>query len=429
MLNAQDGATHRGQVLLGVYYKKLIDKKYRNVIELKPQLTNDLVFCEGLKTDQQRTSAITAAGQLHYVLHSDSSGIYELEMEQGNFVTFAQLIENNPAVVATPDYIDNTVRSLMVLTEHLHNDGILHLCYAPQNVFARKSDNSPLLLCHGSSFLAMFDVASLYQEVEHFVAPEVMTGGTADERSDVFALGRFIEWLFQHGDMPIEYKRVVQKATQEDPDKRFRSVADMHAALDRNRNTKRSVVAFVAALAVVLFCVWLYFEMVPQTEDIEFVEAAPREQTDDYLDEGFNPETELGLWVDSVDTLSDEERARMDEYMRKAEDIFRRQYRREADKIMSKVYTKEGMSLSENVFIASTNAMTEELIKAQQRLAGEAGITDDVAVKIASEINDQLAAEKQKNLQLNGYQKGTHEEEPAIANQNKTTNQNKNKQQ
>jgi serine/threonine protein kinase len=407
MLNAKEGAaTHREDVPLGVFYKKLIDKKYRNVLELRPELTDNIVFCEGLKADQKKSTTITGKGQLHYELHSDSNGIYELEIEQGNFQTFAQLIDNTPAVVATPDYLDETVNTLLDITEQLHQQDICHVCYAPQEIYARKSDNSPLLLCHGSSFKGMKDLSDLYGGFEAFIAPEVIGEGVIDERSDVYALGCFVKWLFQHADMPYEYKKMVNKATQADPAKRFASIAEMRDALKQSRSLKRSAITFAAAVAVVALCIGLYFELMPQTEDIEFIEGAPKEDNiDEILDDGFDPETELGLWVDSVDTLSNEERMQMEAYMKKAEDIFRRQYTQEANRIMSKLYTKQGMSLSENAFIASSNAMTEELIKAQQRLAGDAGISDDRAVRIAAEVNDILAEQLQKNLQQNGYQK------------------------
>jgi hypothetical protein len=251
------------------------------------------------------------------------------------------------------------------------------------------------------------------------VAPEVLEEGEITEASDVYALARFIEWLYQNGDMPVEYKRIIAKATQEDPSKRYYSIADMRSALNKTRGMKRSAITFAAALAVVLLCMGLYFELMPQTDEIEFVEAAPKTDTDDLLDQGFNEETELGLWVDT-DTLTDAERAQMDEYLHKAEEIFRRQYTKEANRIMSKLYSKEGMSLSENTFIASSNAMTQELIQAQKKLAGEAGISDDVSVKIASEINDRLSAEMQKKVVKYGVQKESKEDNEEQQLNNKT---------
>ena len=119
---------------------------------------------------------------------------------------------------------------------------------------------------------------------------------------------------------------------------------------------------------------------------------------------------EFGMAVDTLDTLSYDERAQMEEYQRKAEDIFRRQYMREADKIISKIYSQQGMSLSENVFIASSNAMTDELTKLGKKLADDAGISVEKAMRIAAEVNDALTTEKENNLVLMGAQTGNKEE-------------------
>ena len=49
--------------------------------------------------------------------------------------------------------------------------------------------------------------------------------------------------------------------------------------------------------------------------------------------------------------------------------------------------------------------MTDELKEAEQRLASDAGISDEKAVRIAAEINEQLARDKQRNLNTKS---GTH---------------------
>ena len=415
MLNAQDGAaTHREELPLGVFYKKLIDRKYRNVLELKPLLADDVVFCEGLKTDQRLTAAFTGRQQLHYELHEDSSGVYELEVEQGNYQTFAQLLDSTPAVLARSGFIDHTVRSLFDVATRWHEQGVYYLCFAPQNVFARKSDNEPMLLCHGSSFAAMSDVTSLYQGFESFVAPEVISHEGMDERSDVYSLGKFIEWLYQQGDMPYEYKCVVKKATQQNPAKRYSSVDDMRIALLRTKGIKRSALSLAGALLVALLVIGIIFEIYPNTVNVEFVQGVEKEEMEDLLDGGFNPETELGLWVDesgNIDTLLPEERKQMENYQTKAEEVFRRQFTREADRVLSKIYSKDRMKLSEQTFVSSNNAMADELLKTQEELAGKAGVPKDRAGSIAADIIDQLTREKQKNVTRYGYQKGGGEEE------------------
>ena len=98
MLNAQEGLVPKREKLpFGDFYRKQIDGKYRFVVELKSSLTDSIVFCEALKKEQQ-WSQKQRDKQLHYELHEDSGGIYELGLEPGSYQTLSQLLFENPAV-------------------------------------------------------------------------------------------------------------------------------------------------------------------------------------------------------------------------------------------------------------------------------------------------------------------------------------------
>lgn len=406
ILNAQDGsATHSEALPFGAFYRKLVGKKYRYVLELKPELADNIVFCQALKAEQERVAQMRSPQQLQYEWHADGK-VCEIEIEQGSFQTFAQLIDNTPAVVAQPGFIDSTVASLFDFVCQLNEQGIYHLCFAPQNVFTRKG-GVPALLFHGSSFSVMSNLPELYRGFEQFVAPEVISGEGMDNRSDVYSLGRFIEWLYQHGEMPYEYKRVVSRATHEDPDQRYGSVDDMKKALTQQRSLKQSVLMFAGALLVTLLCVGLYFELMPKTEDIEFVQGVESEESDDILDDGINPLTELGVWGEpgNDDSLSVDERRQMDMFQAKAEQIFKKRFEKEAERIFSTMYSKDRMSLSEATYVHSNNAMAQKLLEIQADLANQTGIKEEKAEKIAAEIIDRMTAEKQKQVVRYGIQK------------------------
>ena len=67
MLNVQEGQKpHRESTPLGSYYRRQVDGKYRYVIELRPELTDSIVFCEALKQEQQWSVRQRGKQQLHY---------------------------------------------------------------------------------------------------------------------------------------------------------------------------------------------------------------------------------------------------------------------------------------------------------------------------------------------------------------------------
>ncbi len=385
---------------LGSFSRRQVDGKYRYFIELRGALTDSIVFCEALKSEQQWSLQHRSKHQLRYELRYDGSNLKEIELEYGNFITLASLLDQNPAIVAKKGFVDEMVNSLFDYASSLHSMNVFHLCFAPNFVFLRKNENTPLLLCHGSFYKAMSDQPTLYANVEEYVAPEVLLGQDADERSDVYSLGRLIAFLFSQGDVPYEYRHVVKKATSGNPDNRYKSIDDMRNAIAKKRYMRRSLIYLAVAVAISLLSVYLYMDSLNvATADIEFVE--PVQQA------GLISSEELednALVVDSLD-VTDEA------LLQKAEMIYRKRYQAAANEILSKVYNSKHMGASEKTFMANTHSMAEELLKVQQELAEEAGIPESLAGKIGHEIVEKLTEEKQKGLTHNGYIKSNQEEE------------------
>lgn len=396
LLNVQEGQKpHRESTPLGSYYRRQVDGKYRYVIDLRPELTDSIVFSEALKQEQQWAVRQRGKNQLHYNLHQDSGGLlYEVELEQGHFLTLRSLLEQNPAAVAGKDFVDNIVMPLIEYASTLNEAGVLHLCFAPNNVFVRKSDNHPFLLTHGSFYKAMSDQRELFAGAEDYVAPEVLAGQEATDCSDVYSMGKLIAFLHEQGDMSFEYKQVVKKATAEDPAKRYKSLDEMRKAIIQMRSMRRSALLMAASLIISLLAVYFYVSSLPETTNVEFVEPAQQQTNDLFTNDELDEDTVF--LADTVD-LSD------DEMMKKAEMIYRKRYQKAADKILSRVYNSKHMGSSEKSFMANSQSMAEELLKVQQELAGEAGLPDGLAGRIGHEIVEQLTQQKQKGLSRNGY--------------------------
>lgn len=396
MLNAQEGQKpHREHTLLGSFYRRQVDGKFRYFIELRPDLTDSIVFCEALKAEQQWALHQRSKQQLKYELRYDGNTLSGIEIEQGNFITLASLLDQNPAIVASKGFIDDFVKALFDCTAALHEEGIFHLCFAPNNIFLRKNDSKPFLLCHGSAYKGMSDQSAMYAGVEDYVAPEVISGQEPDQHSDIYSIGRLIEYIFSQGSMSYEYKQIVKKATDANPAKRYKSIGEMRDALAQKRNARRSVLAFAAVLVISLLAVYIYVDSLPEsTGAIEFEEHPQQGANDLFSSDELDVDT--AFLADSMD-LSDEA------LMQKAEMIYRKRYQKVADEILSRVYNKKHMGASEKTFMANTQTMAEDLLKAQQELAGETGLPESMAGRIGHEIVEQLTVQKQKSLNHNGY--------------------------
>ncbi len=394
-----EGKLNKTSLPIGEYYRVQIDGKFRSVINIRPDLDSSIAFSGALKTECERNKTLANKHQLHYTPVVNEKGeIEQLEVEQGVFLSMEQLLNENPAVVAEKGFIDNTLQALVDITTYLHGQGIQHVCYSPKTVMVRKGDRAIMLATHGSFYLSMNDQRGFYGDDAVFVAPEVLEHGSVDERCDVYSIGKFMEAIFEHAGMSVEYRKALKKATSEKPEDRYASPQALLKAIQARRQFMRSALMFLAAVIAALVILEVYLELVPEPTQVEFVKPAPRQATDDLLDDGFQPED---LGVVSADSLTEEDEEAHRVYQAKAEEIFRKNYEKEADRILSKIYNKDYMNSTEKAFAAESQSTIEELMKVQQKMGQEASLTPERAQLIASEIIDRVTNQKKKQLKNN----------------------------
>ena len=394
-----DGRLNRTLLPIGEYYRTQVDGKYRAIVKVRPELNNSIVFSGALKKECECNRTLVNRHQLHFTPVVDQNGeIQQLELEPGTFISMEQLLNDNPAAIAENNFIDNTLEALVDVTTYLHGQGIRHICYSPKTVLVRKGDNAVMLLSHGSFYMGLENLQMFYGDDAAYVAPEVLQRGTIDDRCDVFSIGKFMESLLQRADMTPEYRRALKKATSEMPEDRYDTPQSLLKAVHSRRGMIHSVWMLLAATVIALVIFGIYTELVPEPTHVEYVKPAPRQATDDLLDDGFKPED---LGVVSADSLSEEDLEAQRVYQAKAEEIFRKNYEKEADRILSKIYNKEYMNSTEKRFAAESQSTIKELMEAQQKMGADANLTPERAQLLASEIIERITNEKKKQMKNN----------------------------
>lgn len=401
--------TNKVRMPYGYFYKRLIDGKYSNFVEFHDELSDNIAFNECIRKQCEALSQIKNKHQLRFTPNEGDDGIYAVAVETGNYLTVEQMLNDTPAVVAKGDFLDAVISDLVNLTAELHQQGIQYLCFSPNNVLVRKNDNTVRLLLHGSFFLPLKSQDEMFDGVEDYVAPEVLTEGKADDRSDVYSLAKFVDYLYAFSGLPFELKHVIKKATSVNPEERYASVEDFYKAMKNRRNIRRTGTIAAAALAVALIVVGMFFEMLPNTEPVEFVKPVEEPVEESLLDDGFNPLTELGPDADSATIakaiqdymMNDSDKVdekKMREFQAKAEQIFRKQYTKAADVILSKIYNNERMNNNEKNFKATSEEVMKELVEKQREMAEHSSLSSETAQRIASEIIEQLTEKKKAEL-------------------------------
>ena len=398
----------------GYFYKRLIDGKYSNFVQFHDELTEDIFFGHCVKAESDSVATIDHKTQLHFSTNGEDDGVFAIAVEVGNYQTLEQLLNDNPAIVARNEFMSATLKTLFDFTAFLNSKGIYHVCFAPSNILMRKTDNAVRLLCHGS-FYKKVDVDLLYEGVEDYIAPEVFDRGEIDARTDVYSLGKLISYLYNSAGMPFELKPVIKKATDADPDKRYASVEDFEAAINRAQTLKRTGLLGAAALAIALTIVGLFFYTLPSPDDMEYVKPIEEPVPDEMIEEDMDALLGIGADTDSAtiaqivkqqqhmkDSLGLSE-GKMREYKSKAEEIFRKQFTKAAEQIISKVYNKDQMNGSEKDFTLKAQKMTEELVAKKDEIKKSTAIGSDRAEAIADKIIEQLTEKKKAELDKDYY--------------------------
>lgn len=390
-----DGKANKSQQPIGSYYREQVDGKWRGMVDIRAELNDNIVFAKALQQECEKNKTLAHNHQLHFTPVEENGEVKSLALEFGNYQTYEQLLKDNPAIIATKDFLDNTLKSLVELTSYLHAQGIWHVCYSPRTVFARKGDSAPMLLSHGSFYLGVDNQHDLYGKDADFVAPEVLSHGAIDERCDIYSIGKFLQSICSQADLPMEYRSAVKKAVSQSPEDRYQTPEDMLKAIQQRRNTFKSALTLVIGVVVALVCLGLYFDMVPESNPVEFVKPVPRQATDDLIDDGFDP-AELGVRAEGDSLVIDDANDR--DYQAKAEEIFRKRYEKEADRILSKIYNKSYMNNSEKKFLSESESTIDELMKSQNEIGAESGLTPERSQLIATQIIDRITEQKKKEM-------------------------------
>ena len=393
----------------GYYYKRLIDGKYSNFVEFHDEVADSITFSNSVKEEYKALAEIHSKQQLHFMPNEGDDGVYAIAVEVGHYLTIEQLLNENPSMVAKGDFITATLRDLFDITAELHAHDIYHVCYAPSNILVRKNDSSVRLLCHGS-FYQNIDPDVLYEGVESYIAPEVLEGKSADARSDVFSIGRFISWVYRSSGLPFELRSIVKKAISLDPEERYPSVEALRRAVNTARTLRHSAVIGASALAIALCVVGLFFYLFPSPEPVEFVTPVKEPIPDELLEDNMDEYLGIGADADSAtiaNIIASQKSGRdsfyvddkkMKEYNAKAEAIFRKQFTNAAEVIISKVYNTESMNGEQTVFASKTKQMTEDLAKKQEELASQTNLSSDRTQSIASEIIENITKKKMEAM-------------------------------
>lgn len=209
---------------------------------LKPEHTGDIRYQEALRKEFETGYLLEHPHLVRYLSFEHDA----ILMEYVEGETLSQRIANHPDFFRNHKNTDKFIRQLLDVVGCLHSHQVLHLDLKPDNILLTHINNNVKLIDLGCCF------TDSYQDTKghtnSYAAPEQLSGKTVDERTDIYAIGRILEFLPEH----TLYNKVIACCTAENPADRYQSVDEILYAINHRHR-------YPLWLAIIAFCAVLLF--------------------------------------------------------------------------------------------------------------------------------------------------------------------------
>ena len=249
---------------MSIVYKARCHRLNRNVAikVLKPEFSNDKNFVTKFKIEAQASAGLTHPNIVNVYDVYDDDGIYFIVMELVDGITLKEYIEQNGRL-SMDKALDFSIQIASGL-EAAHENHIIHRDIKPQNIIVSKNGNIKVTDFGIAKAASSNTLTSGAMGSVHYISPEQARGGYSDERSDIYSLG-ITMYEMVTGRVPFEgdnnvsvalmhiqsemipprqyypdiyssFEKIILKATQKKPERRYLTASALIADLKRVQN-------------------------------------------------------------------------------------------------------------------------------------------------------------------------------------------------
>lgn len=230
---------------------------------------DDLVTLEALRKEFLLGYGLNHPSIVRYLKFEDNK-LYE-EFIDG--YTLRQLIDNDDERLQKSTFIVGLAQQLFSALGYLHRNEILHLDIKPENIMITDLGNVVKLIDLSCAANGAMDTTPGF--TKEYMAPE-QAEGKFDASSDIYAVGKIIDELTTGKPFRKKWRNFIEKATANQPDKRFRSSQEAEKFLEKlNRNPQNLWAKYGLVLALTLIIgivAWIFSVNINRFEETQAVE-------------------------------------------------------------------------------------------------------------------------------------------------------------
>jgi serine/threonine-protein kinase len=297
---------------MSIVYKAKCHRLNRNVAikVLKPEFSNDKNFVTKFRIEAQASAGLSHPNIVNVYDVYDDDGIYFIVMELVEGITLKEYIAENGRLP-----MDKAIDVSMQIASGLeaaHESHIIHRDIKPQNIIVTKNGavkitDFGIARAASPNTLTSGAVGSV-----HYISPEQARGGYSDERSDIYSLGitmyemvtgrvpfdgdnnvsialmhiqnEMIPPRQYYPDIYSSFEKIILKATQKKPERRYLTASALIADLKRVQNNPNiDIVVAPAAVSNSPTQEWTK-EDVQAIREGSAMKEFPQEQQNSYTD-------------------------------------------------------------------------------------------------------------------------------------------------
>ena len=222
-------------------YRVRLYGKLHFLKQLKPELRTDPRYVAALQKEFETGYRLEHPNLVRYIsLDSDS-----ILMEYVDGQSLSQCLATDPDYFRKRKNADKFVRQLLDAVSYLHSHQVLHLDLKPDNILLTRINGDVKLIDLGCCYTDSFPDTTGHTDA--FAAPEQLTSGVVDVRTDIYAIGKILGCFPDH----TIYNKVIARCTAEDPSDRYQSVEEILRDVSRRKHYW-PVVAVLLSICVVL---------------------------------------------------------------------------------------------------------------------------------------------------------------------------------
>jgi len=170
--------------------------------------------------------------------------------------------------------VKNILLEICDALSYMHRNGVVHCDLRPENIIITDDFHVKIIDIGLPETEYEANKEILVKEME-FIAPELIKGEDGDARSDVYSVGKIMEFMHSRN-MMKEFVDVATPCTQYSKEQRYESVSELKSALTAGGSPKKVViiVLVLVLLAIVAYGVFKIFSVKMEKEDRRREEAA-----------------------------------------------------------------------------------------------------------------------------------------------------------